>query len=210
MSSRSIIKFCVAAFILLIIGLIVYMLIPRASLLFSVAPENVIVTINGHNHKIETGKTITVAPGDLSISVSSENFDTYTTTVTVKNGEEKELLLALKPQTDAAKKLLETPKSQEIIQRIANVNMKKFSQQLLKDYPILSVLPLKDKFYTVTSCPSQVHVNDLTKVAICVNLFNLQAKQSAIDDISNHGFNIDDYELYFVDKSYDPSAQAGD
>lgn len=210
MSRRSIFITCIIAVVVLIIGLIVYASIPRANLLMSVAPEDFTVTINGHDHKVKTGDSITVTPGDLSIKISSNNFDTYTEKVTIKNGEQKEILIALKPQNDIAKKLLETKKSQEIIQRIANVNMKKFSAQLLKDYPILAVLPINDKFYTIVSCPSKIHSDDVTKIAICVNLYDLQAKQSAVDEISKRGFSLDNYEVYFVDQGYDPSAQAGD
>lgn len=210
MSRQTILKIGIVTALALVIGLIVYAFIPRASVLMSIAPENFTVTINGNDRKIKTGESITVTPGEFLISISSDNFETYTKKITIENGEEQELLLALKPQNDTARELLETEKSQEIIQRIANINMKKFSNQLAKDYPILKVLPINDKFYTIISCPSKIYLNDVTKTAICVNLYNLQAKQSAIDTISNRGFSVDNYEVYFVDESYDPSAQAGD
>ena len=210
MSRRSLLIIIIVAVVALIAGLIAYSLIPRASILLSIAPEEFTVTYNGSSQNVTTGKKITVTPGDVSVSISRDGFETSTKTVTIKNGENQELLLALVPKTDAARALLETEKSQQIIQRIANINMKNTTAQYVQDYPIFSVLPIKDKFYVITSCESRLYPNDKTKVAICVNLFDMEAKQSAIEDINRRGFSVDDYEIYYDDKSYDPSAQAGD
>jgi hypothetical protein len=206
MSKRTIRLILIGA-ALLIIGLIVYALIPRASLLMSIAPEDFTVTINGHSQQAKTGDSITVTPGDISLSVSRDGFDTYTQKLTIKNGEKVEILQALNPKTDDAKALLNTAKSQAVIQRVTNAKMKAATDQLVKNYPILAVLPINDKFYTITTCNSKLHPNDATKTAICVNLYDLEAKQSAIDDVKQRGFNLDNYETYFVDASYNSASQ---
>ena len=210
MSRRSLFIIIIVAVVAIIAGLVAYSLIPRASILLSVAHEEFTVTYDGRSQNRATGEKITVTPGDVSVSVSRDGFETATKTINIKNGENQELLLALVPKTDAARALLETEKSQQIIQRIANINMKNAVTQSMQDYPIFSVLPIKDKFYVITSCESRLYPNDKTKVAFCVNLFDMEAKQSAIDDISRRGFDVNDYEIYYDDKSYDPSAQAGD
>ncbi len=210
MSKRTIRLILIGA-ALLVIGLIVYALIPRASLLMSIAPEDFTVTVNGHSQQVKTGDSITVTPGDISLSVSRDGFDTYTQKLTIKNGEKVEILQVLNPKTDEAKALLNTDKSQAIIQRVTNVKMKEATDKLSKDYPILSILPLSEKYFTVTTCPSQKYPKDSTKIAICVNLFNLEAKQQAIDTVSQKGFDLNNYETYFVDASYNsPSQQNGD
>lgn len=208
MSRRTIITLIIVSFIAIVIGIIVYALIPKATLLMSVAPEDVTVTINGDTHKVKTGDVITVAPGTLDVSISRDEFDTYTQKVTVKNGEQVEILQALNPKTDAAKALLQTEKSQAIIQRITGNSMKVATDKLTKDFPIISVLPINDKFYTIAVCDSKKYPNDKTKVAICVSLYDMEAKQSAIDDVVRRGFNLNDYETYFIDASYNSAAQS--
>jgi hypothetical protein len=197
MSQKNIIQIAVALLALLIVGFVVYSLIPRATLLMSVAPEEFTVTINGHDKKVKTGDEISVTPGDVKFTISRDGFDSYTHTVSIKNGQKVEILQALKPQTDEARKLLETEKSQAIIQRVTNVNLEKASNNILKDYPLVAQLPINDKFYSVRICESQLHPNDATKVAVCVLLYNPEAKQSAIDDVTSRGFDLNDYETYF-------------
>lgn len=207
MSRRAIIITIISLFGAIILGSIIYLVIPKATLLMSVAPDEVTVTINGQAHKVTTGDKMIVAPGELTITVSRDEFETYSQKLTIKNGETVEILQALTPKTDAAKDLLNSPKSQAVIQRITNNKMKAAADLLMKNYPILSVIPINDKFYTITTCASKKYPNDATKVAICVNLFDPEAKQSAIDAVKAKGFNLDDYETYFVDASYNSAYQ---
>ncbi|MDB5163216.1 MAG: hypothetical protein JWO54_167 [Candidatus Saccharibacteria bacterium] len=197
MSRKNIIRIIVVVFLLLIVGLITYSLIPRATLIMSVAPEEFNVTINGHDNKVKTGDAITVTPGDVTFKLSREGFEDYTQTITIKNGQRIEILQALVAQTDEARELLKTEKSQAIIQRVTNVNMLKAANSLSKKYPLLDELPIVDKFYAINVCESKIHPDDISKVAICITLYEPEAKQSAIDDVTSRGFNLDDYETYF-------------
>jgi hypothetical protein len=211
MSKRTIIIIFIILGILLGAGLLVYQLIPHGTLKMSVAPDEVTVTINGKERSVTTGDSIRVDPGELTIKISRDEFDPYTEKLTIKNGETVEILVALYPKTSAAKELLGTEKSDIIIQRLTGRAMEKNSAQLRKEYPIISSLPIRDKYYMVTICDSRKNPEDKTKVAICIELYEPAAKQSAIDDVKSRGFNLDDYETYFVDARYDsPSQTHGD
>ena len=202
MSRRKFIIMALSA-IGLVIGIAVtYALMPRSTLLLSIAPEEFTVSVYGKDHQKKTGDTINVSPGDVIVKISHEGFQTLTKKITVKNGETFEILEALVPLTDEAKKLIATEKSQAIIQRIQGVKTTEKVDDMLKTYPIIGVLPIKDKYYTIEPCPSRKYPKDVSKIAICVNLYNIEAKPSSIKDVESRGFNLDDYETIFIDKSY--------
>lgn len=210
MSRRALIALIIGFFGIVIIGSLLYLFIPKASLLMSIAPEEATVTINGGVHQVKTGDRLTVAPGTLTITIARDGFDTYTEKRTIKNGENVEILQALTPKTDEARTLLQTTKSQAIIQRIAGNTMKTATDQLDKDYPILSILPIQEKYYSITTCKSQKYPNDTSKVAICVYLYDMEAQQMATDEVKQKGFDLNNYESYYVDATYTPQSAAGD
>jgi len=203
MSRKKITVLIIIAASLCIIGLIIYGFIPRATIRLSVAPDEFTVSINGKKRNAKTGDTVSVSPGDIEIVLSRGEFDTYTEKFTVKNGETKEVLIALNAQTDAARELLESEKSQIIIQRIGGKKVEQGSKELTAKNPILKVLPIEDRFYTINVCNSEKYPNDKTKFAICIRLFDLEARQSAIDDLAARGFSMNDYEYIFVDLTYE-------
>jgi hypothetical protein len=197
MSRKNIIRIGAAVVLLFLIGLIIYSFVPRATLVMSVAPEEFTVTIDGKNTDIKTGDSITVTPGDVSFKISRDGFDDYTQTISIKNGERVEILQALNPKTDEARRLLNSDVSQAIIQRVTNVKLQKTTNDLTKTYPLLAELPINDKFYTVSLCESRLHPDDASKVAVCVTLYDPEAKQSAIDDVNGRGFDLNEYETYY-------------
>lgn len=185
-----------------LIALIVYSLIPRATIILSVAPEQFTVSINGVKREADTGEIVTVSPGEIEVTLSRDEFDTYTERVVVKNGERKEILVALTAQTPAAELLLKTDKSQEIIQRITGKKIEQGTKELGEKNPILKELPIRERFYTIIACNSEKYPDDKTKFAICIQLFDLDARQSAIDNLRLRGYSLDDYEFIFVDSTY--------
>ena len=191
---------------LIIIGIIINALIPRATLLFSVAPESVKVMINGKSHDVTNGQSITVAPGEVTIEISRDEFSSYGEKLTVKNHETKEILVALDAQTESAKQLLLTTGAQKIIQRIGGKKVQQGGDALTKAYPLLTELPISDKFYKILPCDSVQHPDDSSKIAICVQLFDLEAKQSAIDEITRRGFDVANYEMIYQDVSYNTTS----
>jgi len=191
---------------LIIIGIIINALIPRATLLFSVAPESVKVMINGKSHDVTNGQSITIAPGEVTIEISRDEFSSYSEKLTVKNHETKEILVALDAQTEIAKQLLLTAGAQKIIQRVGGKKVQQGGDALMKAYPLLKELPISDKFYKILPCDSVQYPNDSSKIAICVQLFDLEAKQSAIDEITRRGFDVANYEMIYQDVSYNTTS----
>lgn len=204
--TRTIIISLVALFVVIIAVTIFVALLPKAQVILSIAPEEFTLTINGDSRGAKTGDVVTVAPGELSITIARDGFESYSTTIDVKSNEKYDLLYTLTPLTNEARKLLETPKSQQIIERIEGRDLNAGSAKLLKEHPILGVLPINDKFFTITSCKSQQNPDDTSKIALCVQLYNLEAQSSALGAIQEAGFNPSDYEIIIINSTYEEQA----
>ena len=202
MNNRKIITIGLISGVIIIIGIIIYVLIPRATLLFSVAPHDMTLIINGQKITIINGQKITVSPGKLSFTLSRSEFKDYNGEVSIKNGETQEILYTLTPLTDAAKQLLASDESQQIIQRITNKDMQSGAADLMKKYPILNILPINEKYYTILPCNSVKYPNDKTKIAICVKYYDTAAQQPALDYLTSLGYKPSDYEIIFEDNTY--------
>jgi len=182
--------------------IIIYALIPRATITFSIAPTQANVAINGKKQSIKNQQSITVAPGEVTVVISRSEFDTYTEKLTIKNGEKKDVVAVLTAQTPAAQKLLETPEAQLVVQRFTSKLITNDTNKAKASYPILKDLPINDKFYTITPCDSQKYADDKTKVAVCISLTDNAARQSALDAITKKGYRLDDYEIIITDNTY--------
>ncbi|MEO6109523.1 MAG: PEGA domain-containing protein [Candidatus Saccharimonadales bacterium] len=192
----------ILAFIVVIVVISVIALIPRAHLVFSIAPTEATVSINGKTQSVKNQQSITVAPGELKIIVSRNDFGPYTETVTVKNGQTYEVIGALDPQTDAANKLMQTPEAMEVLQRVTDKKMRADTGKVTKENPLINDLPINDKYFSIIACASRKYPDDPLKIAICIKLYNPEAKQSALDTITGRGYKLADYEIVIIDSSY--------
>lgn len=187
---------------LFIIGLVVYFILysitPRATILLAIAPEEGFISIdNSSKQSVKNKQTISVTPGNHTVIFSREEFDSFSKDITVDNKQTLEVIIVLNPLTEAAKKLLLTSGSQEVIQRLDGEKIIKESSQLEKDYPILSVLPIKARLYVINSCKSIKYPDDSKKIAICVDVAQDGLEDYVYKDIRSHGYNPDDYEIIF-------------
>lgn len=196
MNKRKIIIISILLFITTITVLIIYSLIPRSYIKFSTAPQEVKLSIDGKNNVIIKNKeTIEVKPGHYKISISQTDFDTYIKEIDIKNGETNYFLVALNPLTNSARKIMESNKNQLVIQpfyeKIRNINAK----NLMKNYPILKILPTGGHSYSIYSCNSRKYPNDTTKIAICISIITPDIQNAILNMLKEKGYNPDNYEI---------------
>jgi hypothetical protein len=183
----------------LIIGILVYsFVIPKAFIQFSIAPENVFMDINGSSKTVKNGDKIRLTPGDYKITLSASGFSTYSTDITLKNNQTFELLAALTPQTDAAKQLLLNDNSQAVMQRFYGQQASAQSDIILKNYPIVSILPIQARLYEIAACSSQKYPSDTTKIALCVTESQPGLDPYVLKDISSRGYDPNNYEIIWI------------
>jgi hypothetical protein len=111
-----------------------------------------------------------------------------------------EFLVALNPLTDAAKNLMLDDTSQAIIQRFHGATLSKETAKITAENPILTILPIQARLYTVYACNSVKYPKDFTKIAVCVDLYRDGLVPYVTKDITSRGFNPADYEIIYVDK----------
>ena len=201
MLSRRNLIILIASFSIFIIGLTIYSLIPKTQLLFSVAPHQVTVNFDGQNRQVTSGSKLGVKPGTYNITVSRDQFDSYTLSVTVASGKTAEVLVALNPQTDAAKALLNNKESQDIIQRFNGNKMDNYEQTVNNSFPIIKILPIQQTFYYIYPCQSQKYPNDHSKLAVCIQITNDQDKPGIAAYVQSKGYDLNNYEVIWINTS---------
>lgn len=203
MVSKKTIVIIIGVFIAAIIALIVFSLIPRATLLLSVAPEEFTITIDGKSRSAKINDKITITPGELEVSISRDKFETYTKKISVKNGETYEILEALKPINSEDKDLLYTEKTAGVMQRINDREMKQYTADIEAAYPIIKILPIREKYFFVNPCPSKKFPGDSKKQALCIQYSWEDYKSYIPDQIKKMGYDLKDYEVYYTYSGYD-------
>lgn len=189
----------IGGFVVLVIGWTIYDFItPKAYIELAVAPKEVTVLLNSSNKSVKNGDKIRVSPGDYKVIVSRDGFDSYVKDFSIKNRETIELLVALKPQTDEAEQLLLSDASQIIMQRFYGKNLHSQEENMLKNYPIVSILPIQARLYSISACRSQKYPDDITKIALCVKESQPNLQPYVLKDISSRGYNPKDYEIIWI------------
>jgi hypothetical protein len=196
---RKLIISSILMFVILIIIVIVYQIIPKSYLRFETAPQNVTVLIDNKNSRsIKNGDTIIIKPGKHTISVSKTGFGPYIKEITLNNQQTSDFLVALTPQTDDAKKQLDNSSSRDVIQKFYGKIYINQTDEMNKNYPILKVLPISARLYTISACPSKKYPDDQTKIALCVDSNQTGLEQYVFKDILSRGYNPDDYEFIWT------------
>lgn len=200
MSRRSIVIIITTTFVVLV-GLLIYWLIPKTQLLFSVAPHEVTVTIDGQEKLVTNGLKMRVNPGKYKVTISHDQFESYSLSVAAKKGNTTEVLVALTPKNDAARALLGNQESQNILQRFTDVQAQDYKKQMSKAYPIIDILPIQQRLYYIYPCPSQKYPNDNNKLAVCVDITTDEIKPYVENYVKSKGYDLNDYEVIWVQDS---------
>jgi len=172
---------------------------PRTQFKMVIAPASAYIKIDdGNTKRVKRGDTIKVSPGEHSITVSEDQFESYTLKLTAKENETVELLVALIPLTDEAAAKLSDTESQEIVQRFHGKAFTNETKQIDKEYPILDILPITARLYRVYPCKSQLYPNNPEKVAICVDGSEYGLEPYVEKDIKSRGYDPADYEMIYL------------
>ncbi|MGB4420491.1 MAG: hypothetical protein WBI29_01690 [Candidatus Saccharimonadales bacterium] len=193
--SRKQIIFIIIFLVIMIVGWSVYLLIPKSYVLFQTAPEVVYIKINNREEKaINNGDKLFLKPDKYKIIIYRDEFNPQLEEFTIKNGETKEIVAALRPLTEEAEKLLQNEQSSRVIERATAIEMDKNTDILRQKYPILKDLPLSNKYYRVTSCKSFKYPDDRLAIALCIEVAD-GFKSIVYEDFKLLEYNLDDYEI---------------
>lgn len=195
------IKIAIGIFIGIVIAGIAYFIFPKSYITMSVAPSKVTLVIDkGNSHTITTGKVSFVIAGTHTYTFSREGFATQTITLNSGNNESKEILLALTPQTNAARNILEndTDASHAVQEKVASIREAEQADAIAKNYPIIAILPYSSHSFEITTCASAKYPNDPSKIALCVYANDPSTIGALVEDtIREKGYNPSSYEIIY-------------
>jgi hypothetical protein len=188
LNKTSIILIIIAAAAL--VALAVYFLRPQGTVEFILAPQNVTLAMKNTKLKaIQHKQTMSLTPGAYDATFSAAGFRSETTRIIVRKGEKTRLIMALTPETEAAKKLLsENSESQQVIKEYKEVKYKE----------LLNTLPLSGSNYSIASCSSVKYPNE-SKEALCINTSFDGGVKNAKDRLVKNGYDINDLEFITID-----------
>jgi len=208
MKYKKIIIIATVLITLIFIGLIIYSLIPKSHIKFVVAPNEVTVLIDDKSYAIKNNDVIKTSPGEHTITISKNEFETFSEDISIAKNEEKKMVIVLIPLTESAKALLKDPLVQGAIESSsANNSSDELSTKVLYN-PILDILPIEGKLYTITSCKSMKYPDDITKIALCIeykkqtDISDSNLRSSILEAIRSKSYNPDDYEIIWLNDIY--------
>ena len=201
--TRKIIFISLFVFILILVGLSIFLLTPKADIKFITAPDKVVVQIdNNDKHSIKNGDKINVSPGSHTVIIFEDGFNPYEKKIVVKNGSTYELTAYLTPLTDSAISKLNNVSSDQVGEKVDATNQLDYDAIIDSKYPVFGVLPIDSRFYHIYQCQSNKYPNDPTMAAICIEVDLPSAdsgwdyKTEIIADLKSSTFyNVDEYEI---------------
>ncbi|HZJ34712.1 MAG TPA: PEGA domain-containing protein [Candidatus Angelobacter sp.] len=201
MDKRNIVTISIIVWVFIsIIAIGIYFLVPKTYIKFVTAPQIISVSIDGGNaQSITNGANIGVSSGKHLISISQNDFNPYVKEIDLKGGQTTEFIVALTPLTDAASELLKDDKSQVVLKSFYGKIYTQPTDSLIKNYPILSILPIRARLYTIYACESKKYSNDPTKIALCVDKVQSDLNPYVLKDIQSRGYEPTDYEIIWND-----------
>ena len=193
--------------LLIVIGISIYFIIDdmqkTATLEIVVAPISANIKVNDHTYA--NMQSHRVKPGDYHISITKPDyFESYEENFTLNDGEKKEIYIELTqlPGTDWYK---DHPKDAYSMDAIINHELAKNSEYLIKNYPLLKVLPLKVEYFinnsTYVYYVISYEINEDNKPTILIKDYTGGNHDAAIQRIQSEGYNPEDYQIEYQDKT---------
>ncbi|MDK2899486.1 MAG: hypothetical protein PWQ10_673 [Patescibacteria group bacterium] len=188
------------ALLLTIISLAIYIYIASGTYLkFTVAPQEVYVSIDNKDKKqINNKDSINIEPGKHSITISQDEFKSYTEEIEITKSKTNTILVALTPLTDNARNIMKSKENIKVIEPFEAIITAKNAKIIKENYSIIKDLPVKSFRYQIYGCKSEKYPDDSTKVALCISYTDGNEddiKQTAFNRLEKMGYNPSDYEI---------------
>lgn len=184
----------VAVLVVALIGWAIYRHIYSATIRINIAPKSSTITINNGGGRIGDNY---VKPGEYTVRITKQGFTSYTEKVTLRAGGTVTVEAGLSPSSDATADWYEKHHDDyDIAQGIWDRKADQAAARMLRDYPLIKVLPMIGPFesYRVDYGLSPEQSN---KYIIIIRSQSEDAKQQALAAIRSAGYDISRYEVQY-------------
>lgn len=167
-----------------------------------VAPSFAKVEID--HTKLKTSGTSKYYPGEYTVTISADGFESTETTLNLEKDQTATLYLYLQPTTENYNFYLENKTESNLVQRINDLRTQASNNAYINKYPITEVLPIniveqnreKNEW-------TEFHINygqyENCKTEFCIKISDYTGgnQERALNIIREKGFNPDDYEIIY-------------
>ena len=195
------VKIAIVSFVGLSISLIiyaVYLLQFDATIYVYSIPDSLTMSYGDvKNQRISSRKDIKVKHGNHKFTFSANGFESYTTEINISKNEKKNIIFALEPVTDEAKKEYAKDKYTDIKEGIAGKKGKEATRQLENKNPAIKSLPIHGRDFYIFPCDRYRSEGDKT-IGICITVtdyFNRSQIDEAFAKLKEKGINQEDYDI---------------
>lgn len=185
--------FIVTSILLAITAIIVFIIVSsKGEVVLSLSPDIAQLKINDNkDESVKNGQTISLSPGVHLFQFSRDGFANQTSRVTLTKGETINVTIALIPQTEAARKLVNS-----------NPETSSITKQALdqKNIKLLARLPITTSSFSIAPCKSIKNPSDTTNKAVCITALVSDAENAALLYARNAGYNQKEFEILIGSK----------
>ncbi len=203
-------KLIIAASIIIIICLaipiVIYLISSQysATLSTTIAPSFAKLTIDGKEYPPNT--ELHLKPTQTKAIITADSFQTQEININLQKDETTKIALYLIPNNGDLSWYQEHPAEQELFQIVGGIEANADANNFIEEYPITKILPYQYA-NVVNNTPVNYRIDigkfDNCKTNFCIKItdYNSNAYDHAIKYISDNGFNPDDYEITYEQKS---------
>ena len=181
-----------------LITMVTYALTPRSYVILKIAPKSATLSIDGDKGRnVNRGDKVTLKPGEHTLVLSRDEFSTETIAVSIAKKETKTVMIALTPQTDAARIIINTdPDSVAIYEGYIAGKVRSNISQIETANPAYRSLPVTTQEYLIYTCLSLKNPKNPLARAVCVDLAAEGARDDALIALGKIGIDTSKEEVY--------------
>ncbi len=185
--------------LVIVLGVALFWGNPSNGIEIKAVPSNATVRIGDKNYKV--GR-IGLEPGDHTVTVSRDGFESNTQEVAVRAGEFETVLVALTPVSqDAQAWAARNADLYRQIEDIGGEEAREAGTEIREHNPLISVLPYRGVLFDIDY---RLSAQDPNRVVIQVTADSAGTRVLAIERIRDFGYEPTDYEIEFVNLAVMP------
>ncbi len=139
-----------------------------------------------------------VKSGEYTFTFKADGFSEYSTKLSIKKGEQKILVFALTPQTEAARRESAKDKYREVYDGVGSKKANQGAAKLEQSAPLVNKLPYYSRWWYVITCKPYRTADRTQRLGVCIVTSDKNSKEQvdqAMNYLKKNDTNLDRYDL---------------
>lgn len=148
------------------------------------APDNIQLEYDKYSISVPQGEKIPIRAGEYTLKFTSTEFEPYLYKVNLEKDQLENLIFAMTPTTEDAKKELELTKYSLVYDGIAGREVSLGAKQIEQDNPGINSLPIETLTYSIDTCNPSTTPQGVIKVQICITTTGRFPEKDRLDALT--------------------------